>query len=511
MNDSLILYFIDQGKNHICAREAQIPNSLAFCDLPQERAEWVDKWNSNPNLYGKPEYPAIWDLVTVDHIVETPMHLAMGCQKAVMRSTILFCSARNRKEEFGKRSRVLLQSLKTLRLDILPILTFKDEKFGGYVAENYSALTMICVWLSRVLGEDRMRTGEPDIVPDPDKKPIQDWTGKDCKAWLKVRGLKHSMSAPEAQDIVYSYLSGDRENIPPLVNNYSRTMDPNRVRVLLKSANTLFGTIMAQDLTGIQAMNRSEALVCFFLSIYEGLDIELMANRNKPIWNEEYNMLGMLRVPHHYIEFNLLRNLYEGGEQGEAVVKKLRQLCPSGVRDGWTRNMLEKYYRHRAMRFLKEESRVAVTDQDLSSPESQAAMRKFRRFKSLEQLKKDLKDSKPISVIACLDIVESSFAFVCVINRDKLHWSLHKLVIGSTTNLEDPYGFTYYKIEVQETSQTVSKCLRPSISGFEFHAYGVMLADHWSHVAEGETYRRYTIVAEDWEHFTTGNEWSHFV
>ena len=51
--------------------------------------------------------------------------------------TLCFSEA-NKKEEFVKQARTILQDVKNLRVDILPVLTFKDEKFGGYVAENYT-------------------------------------------------------------------------------------------------------------------------------------------------------------------------------------------------------------------------------------------------------------------------------------------------------------------------------------------------------------------------------------
>jgi hypothetical protein len=42
-----------------------------------------------------------------------------------------------------KKDYNLIESVHNLRLPFVPCRTFKNEKFGGWVAENYRAFTMI--------------------------------------------------------------------------------------------------------------------------------------------------------------------------------------------------------------------------------------------------------------------------------------------------------------------------------------------------------------------------------
>jgi hypothetical protein len=49
--------------------------------------------------------------------------------------------------ELKKRLKPLVESIEALRLPYLPCRMFKDGKFGGSVAENYRALTMVLPWL----------------------------------------------------------------------------------------------------------------------------------------------------------------------------------------------------------------------------------------------------------------------------------------------------------------------------------------------------------------------------
>ena len=82
----------------------------------------------------------------------------------------------------------MLYDLKMLRIDLLPIILFKDHKFGGYVAENYSALSMILPWCSNILNERHLALSNRVVVPDVLDKPVGLWTGTECKSWLEQHG-----------------------------------------------------------------------------------------------------------------------------------------------------------------------------------------------------------------------------------------------------------------------------------------------------------------------------------
>jgi hypothetical protein len=70
-----------------------------------------------------------------------------------------------------RRCKTFLVLIKEVSSNILPLLTFKDAKFGGFVAENYSAVTMVLPWLSRILDEEEMRLGLQEEPSDLSIKP----------------------------------------------------------------------------------------------------------------------------------------------------------------------------------------------------------------------------------------------------------------------------------------------------------------------------------------------------
>lgn len=515
-NKSLINRFIEEARAYINIKEARNPGSVVFTS-EDERQYWFDQ-----ERFELPNYPAMWDLVEIEEITETPMHLGMGGQKAVLRSTLLYCSSRGKKVEFVRRSRKVIKNLILVRVDIAPVLLYKDEKFGGYVAENYSAITMVNVWLSRILQEKSMRPGPPAAVPDPAIKPIARWTGVECKAWLKERGQPYSTyAAHEAREIVSDFLKGPQSQVPPIIPNLARDLDPKYVRSLLQNANALFGSIMATDLVGTKAKHRSQAILALFLSNYDLLDERLMPQRKKPVWIAKYNMLGLLRVPEHFVHYGQFRNLYEGGDIGEGIVKQLRKLCPQGVREGWSRSMMNNFYRQRAMKTLQEGSAgmgletvlgglgggSLDTDTSLSAHQK----RKFRRYKDYTEVSQFLRNARPMSVVVCQHLQELTFCFGVVIKECTGTWKIHQIQEDWENGWRDNQGYKYFSIVLDAKGHSISSKFMPTLPQCQFHTFGLMLPDHWSAKLPTDQYYKYAFVGEDWEHLKASDTWTRLV
>jgi hypothetical protein len=75
------------------------------------------------------------------------MHLAMNTQKAVFKLVLHWASSMEKGTELKKRIKPLVESVQELCLPYIPCRMFKNEKFGGFVAENYHALTMLSPWI----------------------------------------------------------------------------------------------------------------------------------------------------------------------------------------------------------------------------------------------------------------------------------------------------------------------------------------------------------------------------
>ena len=81
----------------------------------------------------------------------------------------------------------------------------------------------------------------------------------------------------------------------------------------------------------------------------------------------KYNFPSLLRAAEHLERFGNIRDLHEGGIEGEAMVKKLRPLVPNGLKDRFATHLLAKAFRDytldRVMRNLGQPLGIATIDE----------------------------------------------------------------------------------------------------------------------------------------------------
>lgn len=373
-----------------------------------------------------------------------------------------------------------------------------------------------------------MQLSEICAAPDPLLKDWSTWSGRECKAWLMEHGISglSKMTAEELKAEVKPYMTGEnRLPIPDVVNNPGRDLPYSVMRKFLLYTNLLFGTIMLSDLDGFQARNRAQALVSLFLSSYDMIDQALIPSRSLPIWIAKYNMLGLLRVPEHFERHRHFRNQYEGGLLGEAMVKDLRNICPNAVRQNWSKNMVQKFYRNQALDAICNEACVAGTPVSMTKfctgdfwqffvlptgKHSEATLtekiqRNFRRYKSISDVQSSIEAGWPLSVIVYR--VRNTLCFALVLSRgEKLYLRFIKLDRTKPT-YEDTHGYIYFTIEVDPNSTEVSKNEWPNCGAFRFQSTALMLPDLWHHDRTNQQYK-YTFVNDDWRRLDNNLNWT---
>ena len=252
----------------------------------------------------------------------------MNTQKAVFRLILKWAAELDQGPPLKKCVKPLIDSVHILRVPFVPCRMFKNDKFGGFVAENYRALTMLLPWLFRCLLQKEFA---PKIVTQPPVgKPRAKWTIKENIAWLKGRGIKlpAKMPAIVRTSIVENYHTRST-GTPALVPDTAPTASEIRELVILLFR--VFGTLFGTDLKEVEAGNRFEAIAAQFLASVEKVSRGCHPDETQPIWLTSYGMLGLLRCRQHYKDYAYLHSLYEGGIEGEGMVKELRPLCPNAV------------------------------------------------------------------------------------------------------------------------------------------------------------------------------------
>ncbi len=268
----------------------------------------------HPQLYALPDPPSSWRIGTIHQKVETIMHLAMNTQKAVLILVLHWASSLDKGTELKKRLQPMIESVHNLRLPFAPCRTFKNEKFGGWVAENYRAFTMIAPWLFSCLSDDEFAPRV--IVLPPSGKLRSKWTIKENKAWLRVRGIKVSpkTTAEKLKKIVDDHHTNPLG--PPKVIS-DTTPTAKEMRHLIVLLFRVFGTLFSRDTKELEAANRFEALVIQFLDCVERVSKACHPDQKQPIWLSKYGMLGLLRCRQHFLDYSYPHSLYEGGIEGK--------------------------------------------------------------------------------------------------------------------------------------------------------------------------------------------------
>jgi hypothetical protein len=121
-------------------------------------------------------------------------------------------------------------------------------------------------------------------------------------------------------------------------------VDGRDMRRLWWSCSSMFKDLMRvnHDTTTI---NRTDARVRAFLSNIESLDASLQPARVTPLYLAKYNFPSLLRAVTHLRPFGNIRDLHEGGIEGEAMVKVLRPLLPNGLKGEFAHHLLRKAFR----------------------------------------------------------------------------------------------------------------------------------------------------------------------
>ena len=138
------------------------------------------------------------------------------------------------------------------------------------------------------------------------------------------------------------------------------------------------------------------------------------------------------------------------------MVKQLRKLCPNAVREGWSRNMIKTFYRNQSLDALFHEAQTehapswkwCTTGTRFEQSVSNGLLRKFRRYRDLDDIREYLNKGYPISVIGYKVGLDDSLKFACVRSKSKT-WTLFFISVSYFGDTYiDPNGYIYFSISL---------------------------------------------------------------
>jgi hypothetical protein len=501
INNATIDAFIETCRKYMYLKEmTNHPDRFTADQIAQFEADF----DVDPQSYVLPLPPAMWSLGDIDDKTEGIMHLSMGIQKAVFKFIILWATSHNRGAALQRRLADILRSIQELNVAYCPCRPYKDEKFGGFTAEGYRAMTLTSLYIYRCLLEITL---QPPPRRDTNPKPQKEWTRQDNLNWMYVRGIDYSRKIllPESREMVRGYMLSDP--VPEVIKALPEPISASQIRDLVWRMYNMFRAIFCTDLGGKEAKHRATASVMRFLSLMETLDAQQSPKRLKPIWIAKFNFLGLLRVCESFVPFQHVRNLYEGGEIGEGIVKKLRPFVAKGVHGRWATNLLLCHYRNCTLDGLIDalEDNSQKKKGCLLGVDVEAS--KFKRYSTVAEVTHLMENGCPLP---CLLYGSEDKWRAGVIVVSQKRWYFREIVFERNGDcVVDDYGLTYHRVHLAEqefcfgggegqVADTLGQDKLP------FWGYALLFAD----LIEDHDRFRYAIVRTGWQHLDADNIWS---
>jgi len=293
---------------------------------PFHYANIIEDQADNPETYMKYELCSSWyDEVNILKFVDVPMHLLfLGITKLVALFINDYLKQRNQYSQFMHMMTGVFLEIQNLNLAWCKLLEYPSCKFGGWVAENYCALSRVFDWYCSLLKE------LPPSIPykDPDTNP-NTWNKITNERWLVARGLSKIGNAEQLRERVKTYMNNS-ELLPIVINNVA---DIDDVLTMIHDLRVMICSCMRENHT-VDSVFFLQAAIRKFLISFDKID-SMRNSKKGPSWISNYNLLSLLNIPSIIKNYGSYRWLWEGGEQGEGFLRSMKTELKWGLRGKW--------------------------------------------------------------------------------------------------------------------------------------------------------------------------------
>jgi hypothetical protein len=206
--------------------------------------------------------------------VDVPMHLLMlGVVKSVMGKINKWLRKINKNTMFVNKVSGILLQIKKMNIEWCKVLEYPTtDKTGGWVSEFFLGMSRIGRWFYGML----------------------------------------------------NYLDLNEEQQEEL----------NDILKLVESMCTMVKEVMWKEYDPMFYEYKLEAVIRYFLIYYDKIDV-ILGEEGVPGWIKQYNMMCLLNLPNVIKRFGSLRNIWEGGNDGEAILKRVKNQMKSGLVNEW--------------------------------------------------------------------------------------------------------------------------------------------------------------------------------
>ena len=385
----------------------------------------------NFNVIASYELPSAWyqsDNVSI--FVDAPMHLLMlGVTKAVMLKVGACLREIKQSTQFIKMVKGVLKHIKQLNIEWCKILEYPTtDTTGGWVSENFLAMARLGSWFYHMVNFLPLK----EKYKDPETI-VSKWTKQQCVQWLHVRGLEKIGIVSELKKQIKDYIDGG--NCPPIKKK--NDIGKNDILDLIYALCTMIKKLMCNN-TSFDDITRLEAVIRMFLIRYDRIDL-LLDDGPIPAWISQYNFLCLLNLPDTMRNYGSIRNIWEGGINGESYLKTVKGHLKAGLVNEWQTWVITNLLKEKTFEEWKEKDKVV----------SETNIRKeIRIYGNYDIAIKAFNARKPISVLAYNQKV-----YICYRDDGKIKGTRIKL----DDKIEMEYGLVYYSISLKDNTLVLNE------------------------------------------------------
>ena len=118
-----------------------------------------------------------------------------------------------------------------------------------------------------------------------------------------------------------------------LLSKATTAISVDDVMSLLDSLTDMVGMMMSKN-TRLEDIEYVELVIRKFLILYDAMD-KAMMKKGSPSWMTQYNFLCLLNIPDVMRQFGCMRNMWEGGVEGEGFLRSFKRELRNGLKPNW--------------------------------------------------------------------------------------------------------------------------------------------------------------------------------
>lgn len=403
-------------------------------DDPEKFRELCREKEKFPARFEMFRMPSAWYHRTCDIsiFVDVPMHLLMlGVVKTVMITVGDWLRLLKKNSIFKKAVEGILNEIKSLNLEWCKILEYpKTDKTGGWVSENFAAMARLGGWFYSMI----------------------------------------NFLFPE--DLQQASIDGDR------------VIQSGDIQRLVCSMCLMIKTVMSSNSAAHDA-DKLEALVRYFLINYDNVTDGQLKKGLAP-WITHYNMLCLLNLPNVVRKYGSMRNIWEGGMDGEAYVKKAKNKLKAGLVNKWQVWAIESLLKEE----LYAEWNADTKESDITA-EHKAKLRTLCKvYLNYTDARNAYDSGKPFS---CIQI--DTKIYLCYRDKGKI---IGKLVVVEE-RIHHLNGMNYYKVTLKK--KRIEFSLDMALADFVYvGALFLPYLNKTGYPNERDHNAAYCLVKSDWSH-----------